>query len=210
MRRPSFAATATASVVTVFALTLSGCGGEKSNPPGADGGTAGSTGRAEAGPIEREKKAVAEHDRMFEDVAARCEDFDASSPGPSPSGRTGDGPEPENPKYAENNAFKSTLPMDVGDACRGNAHADRIAMALARSGSSGVRDSGEVSAHLAKLGYPKESVQISEWTGGLRITVSVPRAGPCVTGEIVGGQDPQISSHGFYMEGGCVEPEGGH
>lgn len=44
----------------------------------------------------------------------------------------------------------------------------------------------------------------------MHFTVTVEEAGRCVTGDIVAGEDIDVSPHGFDVEGGCVEPVGGH
>jgi hypothetical protein len=151
---------------------------------------------------------------MFTDVAARCADR-AASARPAPSRTAGNGPadlgpQPENPKYAENHAFKKQLPMDSDARCRGTAHAERIARGLTVPGGSAAPDAQRVLDGLIGLGYPQESVHVSKWPDRVRFTVSVPQTGPCVTGDIVVGRDMDVSPHGVYMEGGCLEPVGGH
>lgn len=202
----SFRAAGTAALL---AVALTGCGTETRTAPASG---AGASARQDAAKAEREARA--RHDRMFADIAARCASADKSVD-PTPSRTAADGPkdgdpQPENPKYAENHAFKQQAPMDGDALCRGTAHADRIARALTAPGGSAAPDAQRVMDELTGLGYPKESVHVSQWSDRVRFTVSVPQAGPCVTGDIVARQDIDVSPHGVYIEGGCVEPVGGH
>ena len=82
----------------------------------------------------------------------------------------------------------------------GTRHRRRIAAPSAR----------QVTGALIELGHPEESVQVSEGSGQVRFTVTVPETGPCVTGDVVAGKDIDVSPHGLHVEGGCVEPVGGH
>ncbi|MGW7357040.1 hypothetical protein ACWGI0_10435 [Streptomyces sp. NPDC054802] len=207
MGRPDRAAAAAA----LLAVALTGCGTQPhTDPSGSGTGTPSPRDAAAAA-----SEARARHDRLFTDVAARCADRAASArPAPSRTaeedGPAGDGPQPENPKYAENHAFKKQLPMDGDALCRGTAHAERIARGLTVPGGSAAPDAQQVLDGLVGLGYPEDSVHVSDWSDRVRFTVSVPQAGPCVTGDIVVGQDMDVSPHGVYMEGGCLEPVGGH
>jgi hypothetical protein len=198
----------TAAAAALLAVALTGCGTQRHTDPSGSGTGTPSPRDAAA------SEARARHDRMFTDVAARCADRAASArPAPSRTsedGPAGDGPRPENLEYAENHAFKKQLPMDGDALCRGTAHAERIAQGLTVPGGSAAPDAQQILDGLVGLGYPKESVHVSEWSDRVRFTVSVPQAGPCVTGDIVAGQDMDASPHGVYMEGGCLEPVGGH
>ncbi|MFJ8074316.1 hypothetical protein ACIQ7Q_10355 [Streptomyces sp. NPDC096176] len=143
-------------------------------------------------------------------MAARCHGRPAAT-SPSPSRTTEDGPPPENPTYAENHAFKKQVPLDGAAQCRGRAaHADRIARARDTARGSAAPSARQMTGALVELGYPEENVQVSEWSGQVHFTVTVPETGPCVTGDIFVGKDIDVSPHGFYVEGGCVEPVGGH
>ncbi|MEW2634089.1 hypothetical protein AB0903_21190 [Streptomyces sp. NPDC048389] len=218
----------TAAVAALLAVALAGCGTGTGNPPGSGTGTGTGTGTetgtgtgtsAPQDAAGAERAAQARHDRMFADVAARCPnraETERPAPtrtageGPADDDRANDGPQPENPKYAENHAFKKQLPMDGDALCRGTAHAERIARDLTVPGGSAPPHAQRVLDGLIRLGYPKESVHVSQSSDRVRFTVSVPQAGPCVTGDIVAGQGTDVSPHGVYMEGGCVEPVGGH
>ncbi|UYQ60466.1 hypothetical protein [Streptomyces peucetius] len=199
-----------AAAAALLAVALTGCGTEAS--PTASGSGAGTSARQDA--AEAESEARARHDRMFTDVAARCagrgEPVDPTPSRTAENRHEDGGPQPENPRYAENHAFKQQAPMDGDALCRGTAHADRIARELTVPGGSAAPDAQRVLDGLIGLGYPKKSVHVSQWSDRVRFTVSVPEAGPCVTGDIVAGQDTEVSPHGVYLEGGCVEPVGGH
>ncbi|MGW8884960.1 hypothetical protein [Streptomyces sp. NPDC055749] len=186
-------------------LLLTGCGSERvDGSPGAS-----STGVQPSASQDYEKQAEearAKHDRTFPDVAARCAD---SSPSPSPS-RTG-ATEPANPeadRYAENHAFKRQMPLKPEAQCRGKAHADRITDALRETGGSGPSNEQAVRAVLEDLGYPAEGTQVYGSGHALGFSLSVPGGVPCVSGGV--GPPLNVEAHGPYMEGGCVEPRGGH
>ncbi|MEU0372694.1 hypothetical protein ABZ070_20965 [Streptomyces sp. NPDC006283] len=145
--------------------------------------------------------ARAAHDRKFPDVAKVCADVPAE-----PSGEPAPSAEPTDPwarKVAENNAFKAQAPMDADARCRGDAHARRIA-----GGLEGVHDEQALRSALDRLGYPPESMEVYETGGATGFTFGVPDAGPCVTGTLT---DPAtVEAHSHYIEGGCMEPKGGH
>ncbi|MFF8292287.1 hypothetical protein ACF068_24060 [Streptomyces sp. NPDC016309] len=192
MRRPLLPAALAALVL------VTGCGTERVVP-------AGPSGSPDPDYAARRKAGLTEHDRRFPGVADRCADV---RPGPSAAAPTGPLPagepyDPERAKYAENHAFQQQLPMKADAECRGRAHADRIAGALA-----GVRDEGGLRAALSKLGYPADGTEVYGSGPALAFSLMVPGAGPCVTGFT--GPPVRVEAHGPYMEGGCVKPRGGH
>ncbi|MER7107561.1 hypothetical protein [Streptomyces sp. NPDC000229] len=177
-------------------LLVTGCGTERvsSRSPGASGSPS-------PDHAEQRKAALTEHDRMFPGVGDRCAD---ARPSPSPSTSAAQEPyDPERAKYAENHGFKQQMPMKPDAECRGRAHAGRIAESLA-----GVRDENGLRAALEKLGYPADGTQVYRNGPLLGFSLFVPGAGPCVTGYL--GPPARVEAHGPYMEGGCVEPRGGH
>lgn len=186
-------------------LLLTGCGTERvvntsdsATSPGARASTAQDYAKLA-------EEARAKHDKRFPDVAARCVDV-APSPSPTATGET----EPENPetsRYRENHAFKQTAPLGPEQQCRGDAHAARITDALRETGGSGPSDEQTVRAVLEELGYPAEETQVYGSGHALGFSLSVPGA-PCVSGGV--GPPLSVEAHGAYMEGGCVEPRGGH
>ncbi|MGW4645728.1 hypothetical protein [Kitasatospora sp. NPDC004289] len=180
-------------------LTAAACG---SRP--APSGPGAMVPPVQASAAQRATEALAAHDARFPEVAQRCAAVtDATA---TPSAATGGGPAPENPKYAENHAFKTTLGLSATARCRGEAHAARLVAALPRDGMA----AGEASvrATVENLGYPREIVQVQlDYAPGL-LALFVPGVGPCVTVRF--GPTVNAEVHGVYMEGGCLEPKGGH
>ncbi|WP_156726185.1 hypothetical protein [Streptomyces apocyni] len=190
MKRPLLA-------VALGLLVLTGCGTERASD------SARTSPGPSASPTSQDT-ALAKHDRLFQDVAARCTD---STPSPSPT-RSADGepPNPEAEKYAENHAYKRTMPLKPDAQCRGQAHADRITKALS---TGDVRDKQALSAALEKLSYPKNGTQIHAVGETLVFSLFIPETGPCLSGKVTS-PDAEVTPHGPYMEGGCTEPTGGH
>ncbi|MFJ8044271.1 hypothetical protein ACIRBX_27580 [Kitasatospora sp. NPDC096147] len=216
MRRPVLPALAVAALL----LTTAACG---SRPAPGTGGTAApapaqsqapsspsaspsASAAAQDAAAQRLKDAVAAHDAKFPEVARRCAAAADTVPAPKASGTMGGGPA-ENPKYAENHAFKSTVPLTEKARCRGEGHAARLAAAaLPKDGAAA--GAASVLATLDSLGYPKENVELRVDTAPGLAAVLVPGVGPCVTVRF--GPKPTTEVHGVYQEGGCVEPRGGH
>ncbi|MER7664662.1 MULTISPECIES: hypothetical protein [unclassified Streptomyces] len=189
-----------AGLLLVLAVpVLAGCGTEQAADRTADR-TAGRAAASASASYEATRKAAkAEHDRRFEDVAAVCSDRGPASPEATASRSL----DPEAQKYAENHAFKRKAPLSGDAACRGEAHAQRIARGL-----EGVRDEPALRAALGRLGYGSADLEVYETGGPLGFTFPVPDTGPCITGLLR--TPPEVASHGFYVEGGCREPKGGH
>ncbi|MFB7621067.1 hypothetical protein ACFC1F_43395, partial [Kitasatospora sp. NPDC056181] len=61
---------------------------------------------------------------------------------------------------------------------------------------------------LESLGYPRNSAQVNLSGGEVSFEVTIPGAGPCVAGRL--GNPVKVEAHGYYLEGGCTEPKGGH
>ncbi|MGP3636138.1 hypothetical protein ACTU45_22740 [Streptomyces sp. 24-1644] len=193
-------------------LLLTGCGTESPRVTTADGpsGTASpsSARPSTAEDWKRQAEAVrAQHDEKFRDVAARCADV---APSPSADRTTEGATESENPeaaRYRENHAFKQKAPLGPEQQCRGDAHADRITGALRETGGPVPSNEQDLRAVLEGLGYPAEVTQVYGSGHALGFSLSVPGA-PCVSGGV--GPPLNVEAHGPYMEGGCVEPRGGH
>ncbi|WP_354637729.1 hypothetical protein [Kitasatospora camelliae] len=166
---------------------------------------------------------VAEHDRLFPEVAARCPGTatprpDTASPVASPtasptaSPQVSDGPvapvDPENAKYRENHAYRTTVEMNAAATCRGEAHAARVSAALAKSGDAASLTPEQVAAQLEALGYPKADTHVYRSGTEVDFDLFIPKAGPCLTGRLT--SRPAVQPHGVYVEGGCTEPRGGH
>ncbi|MFI5533142.1 hypothetical protein ACIA8O_31840 [Kitasatospora sp. NPDC051853] len=189
------------AVAAALLLTTAACG---SRPASTESGAMVPSVQASA--AQRTTEALAAHDARFPDVALRCAAVTDATATPAPAPGSGDGPAPENPKHAENRAFKTTLALGAPARCRGEAHAARLMAALPRDGMA----AGEASvrATAENLGYPRESVQLQlDYAPGL-LALFVPGVGPCVTVHF--GPKGSAEVHGVYMEGGCLEPKGGH
>ncbi|MFK0191565.1 hypothetical protein [Kitasatospora sp. NPDC090308] len=217
MKRPALAVAAT---VLAAGTLLAGCGSTRSSDsPGsgsvtgsgsaarsgsAAGAAAGSPDAAQAAQQEYEQQyaqAVADHDRAFPSVARTCAGKPTAQP--SPVDTPSSGPQPENPKYAENHAYLRTAPLNPAAQCRGEAHAARIAAEAAAQPPTGPE---QAKALLTRLGYPDATVD--QGGDGVHFTFSVPQLGPCLTGVL--SDPPHIEVHGPYLEGGCALPKGGH
>ncbi|MFB7470488.1 hypothetical protein [Kitasatospora sp. NPDC056184] len=207
-------AVAVAAGVLAGAVAVTGCGSVRST---GGGGTAASTAPAPT-PSAPSASAtsptgIAEHDRLFPQVAA----LGCASARPSPTaGGTGTGTgstgpaEPVDPwvaKHAENSMYKQMAVLTAEARCRGEAHGKRIADAVgARAGAPLTED--DVRGILASLGYPADNIQLHVAGGEVSFEVSVPGAGPCVAGRL--GRPVTVEAHGYYLDGGCTEPKGGH
>jgi len=147
---------------------------------------------------ERARQVRAEHDLRYPEVAKGCANV-IDAPSPSVSGSL----DPEAAKYLENHAYKQTAQLTAPVQCRGDAHAARISAVLtARKAQSPT----ELQTALETLGYPVDSIKVNPYGG---FTLQVPGAGPCIEGRPGGGR-LSVEAHGFYIEGGCAEPKGGH
>ncbi|MET7617061.1 hypothetical protein [Streptomyces sp. NPDC005408] len=185
------AASAGLFVLLVLPVTA-GCGTEQTVDAAAS---------ASASYEAQRKAAEQKHDRLFPDVAAICSDEVVQSA--SPSAPAPEPTDPEARKYAENHAYKQQLPLKGPALCRGKAHAKRITPAL-----EGVHSEADLRSKLTALGYPEPTVEVYTTGGSLGFTFSVPETGPCITGLLT--SPAKVEAHGPYMEGGCMEPKGGH
>ncbi|MER5760420.1 hypothetical protein [Streptomyces sp. NPDC002082] len=205
--------TAGALLLAAGAIVLTGCGtrtagaGDAAEPP-APSVTPSVTPSVDY--AAQAAAAVARHDALFPAIAARC--ADVATGGASPGATAGELPaDPEARKYAENHAFKQQAQLTPGARCRGDAHAARIKAAVAGgSGGKGAPHTvEEVRALLTGLGYGFDSGGVYG-SGAVNVSfvLSVPESGPCVTGRL--GPPLTVEAHGVYVEGGCLEPRGGH
>ncbi|MFF4341221.1 hypothetical protein ACFY00_14950 [Kitasatospora sp. NPDC001540] len=206
MKRPALAATA---VLFAVGALLTGCG----SVHGSDGTTAGaskpapqgaSTAASEAQQKYRQQaeQAAAEHDRAFPAVAQACAGKSTAVP-TAAAPTSSSGPQPENPKYAENHGYLKTTELSPLAQCRGDAHAARLAAELARQTPA---DAEQAKALLARLGYPEATV--ARAGQGVQFSFFVPQVGPCLSGTL--SNPPHIEVHGPYVEGGCEASRGGH
>lgn len=191
-------------------LALTGCGtrsagaGDPEEPPGPSAAPS-------VDYAARAAAAVARHDKLFPEIAARCSDVRQGG-GASPDATAGVLPEdPEARKYAENHAYKKQARLTPEAACRGDAHAARIeAAAVGGPGGTGAPHTAEeLHAVLTGLGYGFDGGGVYG-SGAVNVSfvLSVPESGPCVTGRL--GPPVTVEAHGMYVEGGCLEPRGGH
>ncbi|WP_380282119.1 hypothetical protein [Kitasatospora purpeofusca] len=184
-----------------------GGGTAVSTAPTASTVSTASTAPASAPPDYAEvvRKGVAEHDRLFPQVAALgCA---SARPSPTTGATATESPDWWAAKHAENSMYKQMAVLSAVDRCRGEAHSKRIADAVrARAGAPLTEE--DVRGLLASLGYPAGSVQLQVAGGEVSFEVSVPGAGPCVAGRL--GKPVTVEAHGYYLDGGCTEPKGGH
>ncbi|MFD7582441.1 hypothetical protein [Kitasatospora sp. NPDC059817] len=195
----------------VAAVALAGCG-SVSAPGSATGGTPVGSAPATATTPAREPgqagaEALARHDRLFPQVAAKCAGVAATPPSAPAAAPTGDGGTWAD-KYAENHAYKQTVRLLADAQCRGAAHAARIADALRPAGAPAVLDEAGLRAALQRLGYPAELVNVRTSAGVPGFDLEIPEAVLCVSGLLTA--RPDIHPHGMYLDGGCTEPKGGH
>jgi hypothetical protein len=195
-------------------LLLAACGDQP-----ADGG-AESPQESEKSAEESEKSAeeaeyaraaLDRHDEKWPEIGAAC----AEEPAAEADGRNDadgedgqDGPQPENPRHAENDAYRQTMNVPPAERCRGEAHAARIASAMAEE--EGVfGDADQTRELLERLGYGPDGITAKPaGTGVASWDISVSGAGPCISGFT--GEPDRITVHGMYLEGGCTKPKGGH
>ncbi|GLW73860.1 hypothetical protein Kpho02_61580 [Kitasatospora phosalacinea] len=210
MKRPVLAAAA--ALFAVGAL-LTGCGSVHGS-----GGTSGDTAAGASKPAQQDasktaseaqqkyqqqaEQASAEHDRAFPAVARSCAGRSTAVP-TAAAPTASSGPQPENPKYAENHGYLTTTALSPLAQCRGDAHAARLAAELARQTPA---DPEQAKALLTRLGYPGATV--ARAGQGVHFSFFVPQVGPCLSGTL--SDPPHIEVHGPYAEGGCETPRGGH
>ncbi|MFW6691911.1 hypothetical protein [Streptomyces sp. MAR4 CNX-425] len=189
-------------------VVLAGCGEERAGGSGAPSGSASPSTAEEYAEAARTK-----HDRAWPGVAEKCRGVPAE-PGvgasPSVSERAADEPLPENPKYAENHAYKQTTDVSPDELCRGEAHAALISAALDGADPADLKDEKRIRLVLEDLGYDPGTVTAQQaGASAVAWDVMVAGAGPCISGNT--GWPGEIDVHGVYMEGtGCTEPAGGH
>lgn len=195
------------------ALAVTGCG---SRAAGDAAGTRPTAGATTAAPSPRAddaaeyvRRALAEHDRRFPEIAAlgcaASAPPSATAATPRPSGPPQD---PEAAKYAENHASRRVSEMTPDGACRGRAHSARITAALAPRAAGKALGPDEVRTELAGLGYGLDGGTVRQTAEGVVFEVFVATAGPCLRGTV--GGTVRVAPHGAYAEGGCVEPVSGH
>lgn len=191
------------AAVCLGAVVAAGCGEESGSGAGAPSGS-GSPSTAE----EYAEATRTEHDRAWPGVAEKCRDV---QPEPAAEASAGEDPgaAPENPKYAENHAYKQTTDVSPGELCRGEAHAALIDAALQDAVPADLKDERRIRRVLEDLGYAPDTVSAQQaGASAVGWDVMVAGAGPCISGNT--DWPGEIDVHGVYMEGGCTEPAGGH
>ncbi|GAA1389644.1 hypothetical protein GCM10009639_17520 [Kitasatospora putterlickiae] len=201
-----------AAVAVAVAVAVAGCGSVRTTGAGG-GGTAAASASVPAAPDPTEllRQGVADHDRLFPEVAA----LGCASARPTPAtttGGTGTAPaapaDPWAAKHAENSMYKQMAPLNPADRCRGEAHGKRIAAAVKARAGTGALTQDDVRAVLESLGYPRPSAEVQLAGDQLSFEVTIPGTGPCVGGRV--GATVTVEAHGNYLDGGCTEPKGGH
>ncbi|MFD3501367.1 hypothetical protein ACFWWT_34940 [Streptomyces sp. NPDC058676] len=198
MRRSTVGRT---SVASMAVLILAGCGNVRA---GAES-TASTSPSVTASSDSPGPRHLSAELRKVEDSACGTT---TSRPSPS-AGATSASPSTEvvedrPPNYADNNAYRRTLPLKGLAVCRGEVHVGRLTENL----RSVPVDKAEVDAALSRLGYGYQVEQVQEAVHGVQFVIGLD--GVCVTGTLVPTQKNTIEAHGPYMEGGCVEPAYGH
>ncbi|WBB57733.1 hypothetical protein O7599_18785 [Streptomyces sp. WMMC500] len=156
------------------------------------------------------RAARTEHDRAWPGIAEKCRGLPTeATPEPSKTPADDIGPPPENPKWAENHAFKQTFPVSPDEQCRGDVHAARIGAGLKAAAPADLKDARRTRHVLEDLGYDGSVYAKPAGPGAVAWDVTVTGTGPCVSGNTAYGAG-EIEVHGRYMEGGCTEPVGGH
>ncbi|MGV9268210.1 hypothetical protein ACWDRR_26505 [Kitasatospora sp. NPDC003701] len=193
------------TAITAVLLAATGCGTVHTTGtgtgPSADASPSAQAGQAQQAAAEQARQVLTEHDRRYPEVARGCATA-TETPRPSASVPL----DPEAAKYAENHGYKQTARLTAPVQCRGDAHAARIRAALTARKAGNATD---VQTVLESLGYPRESIRVTAYGGSAGFTLEVPGAGPCIEGR-PGGGPLSVEAHGYYMEGGCTEPKGGH
>ncbi|MEV0634828.1 hypothetical protein AB0I77_07625 [Streptomyces sp. NPDC050619] len=197
--------TALATLATTVALALAGCGSTRAADAGS-GTTAAAPDTSAPTSSSPQPRHISAELRKLEDTACG-----STTPRPSaeettsapPTEPVGDQP----PNYADNNAYRQTLPLEGLAVCRGEVHVERLTEKL----KDVPVDKARVDTELSRLGYGYEVDEIQaddEPDDTVRFVIGLD--GVCLTGTLVPGHGDTIEAHGPYMEGGCVEPAYGH
>lgn len=191
------------AVAGVAVLALAGCGDTRA---GAESTVTASPSTTASSSSPQPRHISAEL-RKVEDSACGTT---TPPPSPSPSAEeTSAAPSTEAvedrpPNYADNNAYRRTLPLKGLALCRGEAHVGRLTENL-----GGVPvDKAEVDAALSRLGYGRQVEEFQSTGEGVQFVLGLD--GVCVTGTLLPSHRNRIEAHGPYLEGGCVEPAYGH
>ncbi|NXY94731.1 hypothetical protein HYE82_10070 [Streptomyces sp. BR123] len=195
---------------------LAGCGTTRAGADIGVGASASASGSASATPDgvkAAEATAAAErqqHEKQFPEIAAHCADAVTATPSRGPSAPQ----DPEGAKYAENHVYKSKGRLSARAECAGRAHAARITQAFTRAGNTAPTTGPALKKALDELGYPTTEAEINAPGLILEFAFMVKGTGACVSGTLAIPGQPgtvtRVEAHGPYMEGGCVEPRGGH
>ncbi|CAM5254390.1 hypothetical protein SALBM311S_08446 [Streptomyces alboniger] len=121
----------------------------------------------------------------------------------SSSPRATEANEDRPPNYADNHAYRRTLPLKGLADCRGEVHARRLTENLREV----PLDRARVDTELSRLGYGDKVERFQSVDGTVHFVIGLD--GVCVTGTLTP-QRNTIEAHGTYLEGGCVQPAPGH
>ncbi|MGH4031516.1 hypothetical protein ACQB60_21560 [Actinomycetota bacterium Odt1-20B] len=116
------------------------------------------------------------------------------------------------PNYADNHAYRSTVPLKGESRCTGLAESARIRGALAPLAQTREATPEQVRAALKKLGYRASAITTGGFGAG-RVSYVVDLSPVCLRGSVDGavGTGVTVEAHGVHIEGtGCEEPRGGH
>ncbi|MEU6865517.1 hypothetical protein ABZ924_20010 [Streptomyces sp. NPDC046876] len=201
-----------AAAACLFALA--GCGTTRAGADTGVGASASASAPATPDGVKSAERAAAterqQHEKQFPEIAAHCADTASAAPssGPSPS------QDPQADKYAENHAYKIKGRLSARAECEGRAHAARITQAFTLAGKTAPTTGPALKRALEELGYPTTEADINDPGLILEFAFMVKGTGACVSGTLAipgqPGTKTRVEAHGPYMEGGCVEPRGGH
>ncbi|WP_405608916.1 hypothetical protein [Streptomyces sp. NBC_00076] len=107
------------------------------------------------------------------------------------------------PNYADNHAYRRTLPLKGLADCRGEVHARRLTENLREVPV----DRARVDTELSRLGYGDKVERFQSVDGTVHFVIGLD--GVCVAGTLMPKRN-MIEAHGPYLEGGCVQPAPGH
>ncbi|MFJ6567805.1 hypothetical protein ACIQNU_10305 [Streptomyces sp. NPDC091292] len=205
-------ALATAALVAV-PLALTGCADKGGS---ADAGrTSDASGVVQESATPSETSATPASDDGAAPTAkgnASCPEASASTAAPDSGATTGEQGGDANPKYAENHAYRQTLPLSGDALCTAAEETRRVKKALGALAGTEKATVAQVRTALKGLGFDASTVTVNSYGSGL-VSYVVDLRPVCVEGSLNTATRASVTAeaHGVYMEGtGCQEPEGGH
>ncbi|MFP3987904.1 hypothetical protein U9R90_10450 [Streptomyces sp. E11-3] len=190
-----------AAAVTLILLATAACGEER---PSASAGGGSPSAEAPQAPSPEARPRCAQAPGTPTPKPPATQETDAGA---------GDEPVPENPKYAENNAFKRPSALSRQAQASGDASAELVRKALTTAvEKSGGATADDITAVLHGLGCEAGNAMYVQGDGEW-ISYGVHTGDACVSG-VVRGREVSAEAHGPYMEpgvgGSCDRPRGGH